>query len=272
MSHLLDKYGRRTTLVGWGIFCGTLISCALLYIRPRPQTSDARKTTSKDLSYRFLMQPLFLLFVLSNILQAFAQFFPTVYMPSYAADIGASATNGALLLTYYNLANVFIQPTLGWLADNSGVPLPLLLTTILSTFSILIVWGFSFHYWTMVIVAIVFGGLSGGFNVLRPRFATAVVGRQDYEQELLVSGILMSLRGVATIVSGFVGAIVVGETSNMPAKIGMYALVKWRALILMVGILTAASSVGALGFVGAKKRVEELEATGNQEKDSELEI
>lgn len=108
-------------MIGWGIFSGSIISIALLCIRPRLQTTfngpiSEKSPLSGDISYRFLAKPLFWLVLLSNILQALAQYLPSVYLPSYATDIGATAAKAALLLTYYNLTSVVCQPFIGMLA------------------------------------------------------------------------------------------------------------------------------------------------------------
>lgn len=137
--------------------------------------------------------------------------------------------------------------------DKYGVALPLLLSTVTSSFAVLVIWGLSRHYWSVTLVAILFGGFSGGFVVLRNRFATAVVGDSDHpNQELIVSGVLMLLRGIATLGSGFLGAKLVQETETM-ALSSNYGGGRWKPLLLTDGILMGAASLGALGFLGKRR-------------------
>ncbi|CAD6582503.1 MAG: hypothetical protein ASARMPREDX12_000960 [Alectoria sarmentosa] len=221
-SVILSRFGSKPMMIGWAIFSGLAISLSLLRIRSRLQTSTTAGGVS--ISYKFVDKPLFWLLVVSTVLQALSQYLPAVYLPSYAVDFGAKVENGALLLTYFNFASVICQPSLGFLADKYGVALPLLLSTVISSFAVLVIWGLSRHYWSVTLVAILFGGFSGGFVVLRNRFATAIVGDSDHpSQELIVSGVLMLLRGIATLGSGFLGAKLVQETESMGLGSGSYA-------------------------------------------------
>jgi len=114
----------------------------------------------------------------------------------------------------------------------------------------------------MAITCILFGGFSGGFVVLRNRFATAVVGDNDHpDQELFISGLIMFVRGLATIGSGFLGAAVstVGEGRGLQKP--EYGAGKWLPLILTVGTLAGASSVGAFGFLRKAKHSEVQSST-----------
>ncbi|MCJ1451190.1 hypothetical protein MMC28_001526 [Mycoblastus sanguinarius] len=250
-SSLLTKHGSKVVLIGWAIISGLTISTSILFIRSRLQVSTISK--KPDISYKFFTSPLFWLVSVATVLQALAQYLPAVYLPSYAVDIGSTAENASLLLTYNNIASMVCQPAIGALADTRGVALPLLLGTVISSLSVLVVWGFSHTYALVAIVAVLFGGFGSAFTVLRNRFATAIVGDFDHgNQELIVSGALMLIRGAATLGSGFLGAKVVEEAEGIGLR-GGYGAGKWRPLILTVGILMASASVGALGFVGKRK-------------------
>ena len=238
-------------MIAWGVFTFIIISISIFSIRPRLQHSVTQRKV--DISYAHLRKIIFWLLALSTILQALSQYLPAVYLPSYAVDFRATPENGALLLTYFNLASVLGQPTLGVLADTQGVALPLLLSTFFSAFAVLIIWGFSHAYWSTLLVSIVFGGFSGGFVVLRNRFATAIVGNAEHpNQELIISGLLMLIRGVSTFASGFIGQAIVKKQAGK--ELGRdYGANKWRGLLLTDGLLMAAASCGALGFLGKRR-------------------
>ena len=113
------------------------------------------------------------------------------------------------------------------------------------------IWGFAKSYWTLSIVCVLFGGFCGGYVVLRNRFATAIVGDKDHpNQELIVSGLIMFVRGCATIGSGFVGAAVSAAGEERGLEKDRYGAGKWLPLLLTVGVLAGVSSLGALGFIG----------------------
>jgi len=110
---------------------------------------------------------------------------------------------------------------------------------------------------------LLFGASSGAFVVLRSSFATQIVLRNkahskiltDSEKrssESLISGILMSIRGVATIASGFVGRALVQGSEAMPLGPG-YGAGKWKSLILFTGIIMGVASLGSVGLIKLAK-------------------
>ena len=64
--------------------------------------------------------------------------------------------------------------------------------------------------------------------------------------ESLVSGILTSIRGVATVCSGLIGKALVTESQHLPLRSDEYAEGRWKNLVLFTGITMAGSSLGAL--------------------------
>jgi hypothetical protein len=118
--------------------------------------------------------------------------------------------------------------------------------TIGAAAEVLLIWGFARDLWSLAAFATLYGATAGGYAVLRPLFAEAIVGGQDEkEQNLLVFGILTALRGAAIIASGFVAERKLDETSEIGSG---YGGGKWEELILYTGmVLFASSLVGGLG-------------------------
>lgn len=128
---------------------------------------------------------------------------------------------------------------------------PILISTLIPAIAVLGIWGFATSYGLLALVCILFGGLSGGYVVLRNRFATAIVGNSDHpNEELIVSGLIMFIRGCATVASGFVSSAVSMAGEGRGLHVGSYGAGEWLPLLLTVGILAGASSIGALGFLG----------------------
>jgi MFS family permease len=118
--------------------------------------------------------------------------------------------------------------------------------TIGASVEVLAIWGFARNLWSFVIFAILFGATAGGYAVLRPRFAEAIVSNsKDKEQTLLVFGILTALRGAAIIASGFVVATRLNEEAPVASE---YGGGKWKDGILYTGIVMFASSLSGLGW------------------------
>lgn len=143
--------------------------------------------------------------------------------------------------------------------DKIGPLFPLLGMTLVGSASILAVWGLSKSCLPLVVTMLLFSASSGGFVVLRSSFASQIVlnnkhyheGVSDLEKrinESRVSGVLMSLRGVATIASGFLGKAIVQQSEHIPLGPG-YGSDKWKALILFVGVTIGATSLGSIGLI-----------------------
>ena len=104
--------------------------------------------------------------------------------------------------------------------------------------------------------------------VLRNRFATAVIGDNNHPgQELIVSGLIMFVRGLATIGSGFIGTAVATLGESRGLQRSEYGAGKWLPLLLTVGTFAGASSIGALGFLRkAKHSGDQRSSTDDQER------
>lgn len=127
-----------------------------------------------------------------------------------------------------------------------------MLSTIGAGLQTLLLWGYSQHLWSLAIFVLLYGGTAGGFSILRPRFAAAIVNNwSDKEQSILVFAVLTAMRGVAIVCSGFVSPGLVDEDARATSGFGAG---KWSHIILFVGVMLLISSFGALGaFIKASK-------------------
>ena len=129
----------------------------------------------------------------------------------------------------------------------------MILSTIGSGLEALLVWGFSHKLWDLAIFSMLFGATAGGFAVFRPRFASAIVGNdENNEQSLLIFGVLTAMRGVAIIASGFITSAQLNESVKVTSG---YGAGKWLHVIVYVGVTMLIASSGALGiFVKGSSR------------------
>jgi hypothetical protein len=124
----------------------------------------------------------------------------------------------------------------------------MLLSTLLSSFAVLVAWGLGKAYWTMVIVSLLFGAFAFSFMVLRSHMAAIVVNDSNRPaEELLVSGVLLFTRGVVGVVSGYIAAAVlqISESTKIDSS---YGAGKWRTLIILLGTTMAVATFGAIGL------------------------
>ncbi|WQF85929.1 Putative major facilitator superfamily, MFS transporter superfamily [Colletotrichum destructivum] len=255
-SILLKRFGPRTTLIGWAVFTAIVISLGIMCVRPRRTHQEEMATTAaqKPASLRRLFKrPVFWLFVFSMTLQSLANNLPANYLPSYASDLGVSPEKGALLVTFLSLSGIVGQISLGALTDAIGPLIPMLLSTLVSSFAVLVIWGLGKLYWNMVIASILFGAFAFSFMVLRSHMAAVVVDDPSrIAEETFVSGILLFTRGVIGVVSGYIAAAVLERSDHIGVQPG-YGSGKWRAFIILVGTTMTAATLGAFGLLRRRK-------------------
>ncbi|KAG4440087.1 hypothetical protein IFR05_004430 [Cadophora sp. M221] len=254
-SILLDKFGPRKTLIGWAVFSAVILPLGILCVRPRSVigSTDTTAREPKSSLLKLFKKTVMWLFILSMALQSLANNIPANYLPSYAADLGVSSSNAALLVTYLSISGVVGQPLAGALTDAIGPRIPLLLSTLVSSFAVFVVWGLGREYWAMVIVSLLFGAFAFSFMVLRSHMAAIVVDdTEDEADELLVSGILLMTRGIVGVVSGYVAAAILQSTEEVGVQPG-YGAGKWRSFIMFIGSVMAASTIGVFGLLRKSK-------------------
>ena len=122
---------------------------------------------------------------------------------------------------------------------------PMVLSTIGACLETFLIWGYSHQLWSLIAFALLYGSTAGGFSTLRLRFAAAIVNDEtDTEQSLLVFGVLTAMRGVAIVASGFISSSMLGGNAKITSDFGVG---KWSQLILYVGFMMLAASLGACG-------------------------
>ncbi|KZL77661.1 MFS monocarboxylate transporter [Colletotrichum tofieldiae] len=257
-SVLLKSFGPRTTLIGWAVFSSVIISLGILSIRSRRTNKEEMAVAAiqrPSSLWRVIKRPVFWLFVLSMTLQSLANNLPANYLPSYATDLGVSPEKGALLVTFLSLFGIIGQISIGALTDAIGPLIPMLLSTLVSSFAVFVVWGLGRYYWNMVIASILFGAFAFSFMVLRSHMAAVVVNDPSHTaEETFVSGILLFTRGVIGVASGYIAAAVLQKSDYIGVQPG-YGAGKWRPFIILVGTTMTAATLGAFGLLKRRSAV-----------------
>lgn len=162
--------------------------------------------------------------------------------------------------------------------------LPMLISTLGGGLESLLIWPFARKLWSLVVFSLAYGATAGGFAVLRPRFAQAVVGNdggnkvasgastsdvdseqgavppqgtadekerevRDRNKSMFIFGIFTAVRGIAILSSGFITVGLVHEDSKDLDGYGDGY--KWRSLIIYTGVTQIVSALGtAAKFIG----------------------
>ncbi|KAL8638176.1 MAG: hypothetical protein Q9228_004643 [Teloschistes exilis] len=196
---LLAKYGYKFTLRAVAVAMVILTGPLIPMIRGRlPPAMQASAPTRTDWS--FVRKPLFAVYCTANAAQGLGFFFPSLFLPSYAASIGLSGRQGALLLALMNLGQVLGQWTFGILSDRMSLNPMLVLSTTVAAIASFTSWGLAHDLAPLVIFALVFGFFAYGFCSMRARMGTAV--SEEPTAALATFGIFVCCQGLGNVLAG----------------------------------------------------------------------
>lgn len=200
MEWLLRTYGFQTTLRTWAI-CLFVLTAPLLYFL-KPRIPVAAKSKPRKLDFTFLKTPIFGIHQLCNVIEALGFFLPTIYLPSYASSIGASGTLSALTVILFNVASVFGCVFMGSIVDKFHVTTCILISTVGSTISVFIVWGFSMSLPPLYLFCLIYGFFAGSFTSAWPGIMRDVKKKKASADPSIVFACLAAGRGIGNLVSG----------------------------------------------------------------------
>lgn len=236
MEWLLATYGYRTTFRVTAIAQTILLAPVLPLIRGRlPSSRNAPKIV---VEFDFVRNPQFWILMVSNVLQGFAIYIPSIYLPTYATQVGLSRQVGALLLAALNIASTVGQVVFGHLSDRyNNIFLLLFITTFVSAAGAFCIWGFAHSVAPLLVFAIVWGFFGGSYVVFWPKFALLS------KDPLFLYGLMAFGKGIGNVASG----PITSRLLSLPVSSG-YGLGTYKQVIIYTGALLLASSAGVIGW------------------------
>ncbi|CEL06644.1 Putative Monocarboxylate transporter 12 [Aspergillus calidoustus] len=235
LQALLAKYGYRTTLravaVGLTLLTGPLIP--LLKGRLPP----SERANIPKINWAFFRNPLFWLYSVSNLLQGFGYFFPSLYLPSYASSLRLGDKSGAILLALMSVFQVGGQFVFGSLSDRK-VPLNVLAcaSTIVAAAACLTMWRLATSLPVLIIFAIVYGFFGAGFTAIWARMSTAIT--DDVTAGPIVFSLLNFGKGIGNVLAGPIGGSLVASSRSS----GTSAPMSYHWVIVFTGVCMFASA------------------------------
>lgn len=197
MDATLKAYGFRTALRGAAVIIFVLCVPALYFVRPRLPSKKV-----KHFDFWFVLDPTFLTFELVNIIQSLGYFLPSIYLPTYARDLGASRITASSTLVAFNVAAVLGYIWVGAFVDRFHVTVPMFIGAVGSTISVLCLWGFATTLARTFAFAVLYGMFAGGYASLWAGMMKVVTQKAPKAEPLMVFGFLAAGRGIGNVVSG----------------------------------------------------------------------
>ncbi|KAG8855706.1 hypothetical protein FRB96_006750 [Tulasnella sp. 330] len=157
---LLRHTGQSTTFLCLAAVFFVLAVPTLFYGKPR--TPFAQETMQVRIDTGFLRNNAFWIFFIANSFQAFANFLPGLYIPSFAYDLQLTMISGTLALALMNGFSVPGIITAGIMSDRYDLRWCISLSSAGPALAVFLVWGFTAHLATLLAFSCLYGFLSGG--------------------------------------------------------------------------------------------------------------
>ncbi|KAH7108856.1 major facilitator superfamily domain-containing protein [Dendryphion nanum] len=200
LQYLLDRYGFRTTLRVWSAVLFVATIPLTIYLRPRLPV--AQVTNHRKFDMTFLRNRSFLLFQLGNVLEGFGYFVPSFYLPTYARTLGASSPVSAFTLILINVTAVFGCVVMGGIVDRWHITTCILLSTIGSTLSVFLLWGFSTNLPLLLVFCAVYGLFAGSYSTTYPGVMKTLKDKEQGTDSMMVFAVLAAGRGIGNVACG----------------------------------------------------------------------
>ncbi len=177
-------------------------------------------------------------------MEGLGYFVPSIYLPTYARSLGASSSVSALTLILINIAAVFGCVGMGGIVDRWNITTCIFVSTVGSTISIFLLWGFSTNMPLLLVFCVLYGFFAGSYTTTYSGIMKAVSKNGQSNNSMMVFAMLAAGRGIGNVACGPVSEalIRVGEVG----KTGLYAS-EYGPLVLFTGVSAALGGVSCFG-------------------------
>ena len=252
INALLKKYGYKTTLRAIAVAMVILTGPLIFALKGRLTHSE--RSTMTRTNWSFIRKPLFWVYCSSTLIQGLGFFFPSVYLPSYAADIGLSSTQGALILAVMAIAQVLGQFVFGYLSDKH-LPVSALATvcSFMAMVASFALWGTAKSLGLLLTFSIVFGFFAYGFATMRVGMGRAV--SDDSSGVVATFAILVFLQGVGNVLVGPISAGLLEKN----VRVALYGINMYKSLVIFTGVCMSLSAVIIVFWFLLPRKIREVQ-------------
>lgn len=223
---LIERYGWRSALAIFGWAGAALLAlCVALLARP-PVVGEKKKISVAPK----LRTPAFGFLYISLLFAGIAVYVSLVFLPAYAADIGASRVAGAALVGYIGASSVVGRLGLGAIAPRFGLVAmyQVAYAALMLSFAF---WLTAHAYPSLVMFSLVMGVGYGGIAAMAPAVTASIFGIEGLGELL---GILFTGFGVACLVGPTLSGVLVDHFHDYKWPVFVAAGASVLALILVI--------------------------------------
>ncbi|KIV99376.1 uncharacterized protein PV09_08921 [Verruconis gallopava] len=234
---LLNRYGYKTTLQATAVAMVILTGPLIAFCKPRLPASE--QSTLAHMDWSFSKDVYFWTYTISTTIQGLGLFFPSIFLASYATDIGLNNMMGALLLSVLAVAQFAGQCVFGALSDRQSFSVTVLamICSVMAAMAAFLLWGFGKSLVMLLFFSIVFGFFGYGFSSMRSAMARRITN--DPTTLMALQSILNGSLGWGNILVGPISAKLIHNSKNK----GGYGLSKYEDLIYFTGSCMLGSAV-----------------------------
>ncbi|KAH8781174.1 major facilitator superfamily domain-containing protein [Diaporthe sp. PMI_573] len=176
LEKLLEVYGYKTTMIIWAVVLFAITAPLAWYIKPRMPPLPVRRL--KAFNFRFCLSRRFVMYQLSNTVEAIGFYIPGIYIPIYSASVfGANHFATALCILLFNISSVVGCIVIGWLIDRFHVTTCVLVTTVGATLGTFLLWGCAINMPMVYIFCVSYGLSAGSFSTTWTGVMREVAGK-----------------------------------------------------------------------------------------------
>jgi MFS family permease len=159
LEWLLHSYGFRTTLRVCALSFVVLNFPIVFFFKPRLPLSQTSQSRSFDMSFWTCSN--FLILQSGNVIQSLGFFLPSIYLPTFARTLGASAIESTVTIILLNGAGFMGCLTMGVAVDKYNVVYCLLVSAVGSAVGVFLLWGLATSLAPLYLFCIVYGAFAG---------------------------------------------------------------------------------------------------------------
>ncbi|KAL2798029.1 MFS general substrate transporter [Aspergillus keveii] len=240
---LLNKYGHKTTLRACAVGLAILTAPLIPLFKGRLPPSETATLARSD--WAFVKRPLFWIYGLAILIQGMGFFFPSVFLPSYAASLDLPSVQGALLLAIMSVAQVAGQFAFGYLSDKT-LPVSILATSccVMAAAAALIFWGLAKSLVFLILFSLLYGFFGFGFGTMRVAMGRAV--SDDPLTIFATYAIFVFLQGVGNVLVSPISAALIGGNAVRER----FAVGRFDGVVILTGVSSVLAAVVIGGWHG----------------------